>query len=302
MNILVTGGEGFIGKKLVNRLIKEGHNVTSLDKIESADIVADLSSENFFFDAINWGIDYIFHLAAQSGGYYSLKDPYTDGKWNCLGTINVVKLAQKLKVKKLIYVSSMAIYGNQELVSEEYSKHNPISFYGVSKFTGELYTKLIYEHNSIPYTIFRLFATYGSGQDLDNKHQGILSIYLDQALNKDIIETTGPKNRVRELVHVNDVIEALMLSFNPKTNNKTYNVSNPEYLTPEIIINGISKALNKSLKIKELDGYKGDQTYITSTTNKLQNLGWVPKINIEEGIKEFINNLQHEKHNSSYTS
>ena len=82
MNILVTGGEGFIGKKLVNRLIKEGHNVTSLDKIESADIVADLSNENFFFGAIDWDIDYIFHLAAQSGGYYSLKDPYIDGKWN----------------------------------------------------------------------------------------------------------------------------------------------------------------------------------------------------------------------------
>ena len=205
MNILVTGGEGFIGKKLVNRLIKEGHNVTSLDKTESADIVADLSKEDLFFDAIDWDIDYIFHLAAQSGGYYSLKNPYTDGKWNCLGTINVVKLAQKLKVKKLVYISSMAIYGNQELVSEEHSKHDPISFYGVSKFTGELYTKLINEHSNIPYTIFRLFATYGSGQDLKNKHQGILSIYLDQALNKDTIEITGSEDRVRELVHVDDV-------------------------------------------------------------------------------------------------
>ena len=292
MNILVTGGEGFIGKKLVNRLIKEGHNVTSLDKIESADIVADLSNENFFFGAIDWDIDYIFHLAAQSGGYYSLKDPYIDGKWNCLGTINIVKLAQKLKVKKLIYVSSMAVYGNEKLASSN-TKPNPISFYGVSKLTGELYTKLIYEHSNIPYTIFRLFATYGAGQDLNNKHQGILSIYLDQALNKDTIEITGPKDRVRELVHVDDVIEALILSFNSKTNNKTYNISNPEHLTPEIIINKISKALNKPLKIKEIDGYVGDQTHITSQKREigLSYLGWLPKINIKEGIKEFINNL-----------
>ena len=292
MNILVTGGEGFIGKKLVNKLEKEGHNVISLDKTESADIIADLSSENFFFEAIDWDIDYIFHLAAQSGGYYSLKDPYTDGKWNCLGTINVVKLAQKLKVKKLIYVSSMAIYGNEKL-SSSITKPNPISFYGVSKLTGELYTKLIYEHSGIPYTIFRLFATYGSGQDLENKHQGILSIYLDQALNKDTIEITGSKDRVRELVHVDDVIEALMLSFNLKTNNKIYNVSNPEHLTPEIIISKISQALNKPLKIKEIDGYKGDQTYITSQKREidLSYLGWLPKINIKEGIKEFINNL-----------
>lgn len=291
MNILVTGGEGFIGKKLVNRLIKEGHNVTSLDSKPTADIVVDLSKENFFFDAIDLDIDYIFHLAAQPGGYFSLKNPHIDGQWNCLGTINVVKLAQKLKVKKLVYISSMAIYGNQELASEEHSKYNPISFYGVSKLTGELYTKLIYEHSNIPYTIFRLFATYGSGQNLNNKHQGILSIYLDQALNKDTIEITGHKNRVRELVHVDDVIEALILSFNPNTNNNIYNVSNSESLTPKIIIEEISKALNKPLKIKELEGYEGDQTHITSTTHKLQNLGWVPKINIKEGIKEFINNL-----------
>ena len=290
MNILVTGGEGFIGKKLVNRLIKEKHNVISLDKTNSADIIADLSDENFNFDCVD-NIDYIFHLAAQPGGYFSLKNPYIDGKWNCLGTINVVKLAQKLKVKKLVYVSSMAVYGNQELVSENDSKQDPISFYGVSKFTGELYTKLIYEHSNIPYTIFRLFATYGSGQDLNNKHQGILSIYLDQALNKDTVEITGHKNRVRELVHVDDVIEALILSFNQKTNNEIYNVSNSEFLTPEIIINKISEALDKPLKIKEIDGYVGDQTHITSTTNKLQDLGWEPKINIKEGIEEFINNL-----------
>tara|TARA_R110001632_G_scaffold28223_2_gene75395 strand:- start:101 stop:982 length:882 start_codon:yes stop_codon:yes gene_type:complete len=293
MNILVTGGEGFIGKKLVSKLIQEGHNVTSLDFKPTADIIVDLSDENFDFNCVD-NIDYIFHLAAQPGGYFSLDNSYTDGKWNCLGTINVVKLAQKLKVKKLIYISSMAIYGNQESAGENLmgkNKPTPISFYGVSKFTGELYTKLIYEHSGIPYTIFRLFATYGSGQDLENKHQGILSIYLDQALNKDTIEITGHKDRVRELVHVNDVVEALMLSFNLKTNNNIYNVSNSERLTPKIIIKEISKALNKPLKIKELKGYEGDQTHITSTTHKLQNLGWTPKNNLKEGIKEFINNL-----------
>ncbi len=296
MNILVTGGEGFIGKKLVNKLTKEGHKVTSLDLKSTADIVADLSDENFDFNCIS-NIDYIFHLAAQPGGYFSLNNSYIDGKWNCLGTINVIKLAQKLKVKKLIYTSSMAIYGNQKLSSENLlGKNQPkaISFYGVSKFTGELYTKLIYEHSGIPYTIFRLFATYGSGQDLENEHQGILSIYLNQALNDKksaTIKITGNKNRVRELVHVDDVIEALMLSFDTKTDNNIYNVSNPEQLTPEIIINEISKALKKPLRIKELEGYKGDQTYITSKTHKLQNLGWTPKNDIKEGIKEFINNL-----------
>ena len=292
MRILITGGEGFIGKKLINKLKKEGHSVISLDKNKTADIVTDLSQKSFKINKKNIGnIDYIFHLAAQSGGYYSLENSYIDGKWNCLGTLNIVKLAQKLKVKKLIYISSMAIYGNQKLTSEDYTPPSPISFYGVSKFTGELYTKLIYKHSNIPYTIFRLFATYGSGQDLNNKHQGILSIYLDQALNKDTIEITGSKDRVRELIHVDDVIDALMLSFSPETNNEIYNVSNPEYLTPEIIINKIGKVLGKNLNIKEIKGYIGDQTYITSTIDKLKKLGWMPKNNIEKGIKEFVNNI-----------
>lgn len=291
MNVIVTGGEGFIGRKLVSKLKIHGYNVLSLDKSSTADIVTDLSSESDIISKTGIQADYIFHLAAQSGGYYSLKDPYTDCKWNCLGTINVIKLAQALKVKKLIYISSMAVYGNQKSVDEYASLANPISFYGVSKFTGELYTKLVYEHSNIPYTIFRLFATYGSGQDLNNKHQGILSIYLDQALNNNTVEITGNKDRVRELVHVNDVINALMLSFNKETDNKIYNVSNPEYLTPEIIINKISKVLDKPLSITELAGYAGDQTYITGKVDRLKNLGWYPKYNIEQGIREFVNNI-----------
>ena len=298
MNILITGGAGFIGKKLVDKLSKE-HTVYIIDKETNRDsninyFQLDISEENFVSTFISkssdLNIDHIYHIAAQPGGYYSLKDPYTDSKWNCLGTVNIVKLAEKLKVKKITYISSMAVYGNQANVNEN-DEISPISFYGVSKYAGELYTKLAFEHNEIPYTIFRLFATYGSGQDLNNKHQGILSIYLDQAISSDNIKITGSKHRVRELVHVDDVVDALILSLSKKTDNKTYNVSNSEYLTPEIIINNISKVLEKPLKIKEIKGYVGDQTHITSDTSKLNGLGWFPKNNLIKGIKEFLKNL-----------
>ena len=303
MRILITGGSGFIGKKLLNRLLKEGHIVYTIDKnkLNTDDspghFTLDISDKNFIeklnrlYHLPNLKIDHIYHVAAQSGGYYSLKDPYTDCKWNCLGTVNILKLAQKLKVKKITYISSMAVYGNESNTKEN-NKINPISFYGVSKYAGELYTKLAFEHSNIPYTIFRLFATYGSGQDLNNKHQGVLSIYLDQALNSNNIEITGSKHRVRELIHVNDVVDALVMSLDKKTNNKIFNVSNPESLTPNSIISKISKVLNKPLNIIERDGYVGDQTYITSDTSKLRSLGWFPKYNLIEGIKEFIKNIK----------
>ena len=185
----------------------------------------------------------------------------------------------------------MAVYGNQAHAEED-NKIDPISFYGVSKYTGELYTKLALKHSNIPYTIFRLFATYGSGQDLNNKHQGVLSIYLDQALNSNRVKITGSKHRVRELVHVNDVVDALVMSLNKNTDNQVFNVSNSEYLTPEIIIDKIGEAMKKYIGITEIDGYVGDQTYITSNMSKLSGLGWFPKYNLIEGIKEFLKNLK----------
>jgi UDP-glucose 4-epimerase len=293
MNILVTGGAGFIGKKLVNKLSKD-YTVFTIDKskIDSNNhFTLDISEPNFIDNIPKLKIDHIYHIAAQSGGYYSLKDPYIDCKWNCLGTVNIVKLAQKLNVKKITYISSMAVYGNQAHANED-SKVDPISFYGVSKYTGELYTKLALKHSNIPYTIFRLFATYGSGQDLNNKHQGVLSIYLDQALKSNNIKITGSKHRVRELVHVDDVVDALIMSLDKNTDNQTFNVSNSEYLTPEIIIDKIGEAMKKYIGIREIDGYIGDQTYITSNTSKLNGLGWFPKYNLIKGIKEFLKNLK----------
>lgn len=294
MRILVTGGAGFIGGKLIKVLKEKGHSVLCLDiKKPNQDIeyvIHDISSKEVL--NLDYGeIDFIFHIAAQSGGFFSLKNPYEDALWNSVGTMNMVKLAQKLNVKKFVYTSSMAVYGNMENSSED-DAPNPISFYGASKLSAEFYTKLIFEHSKIPYTIFRLFATYGAGQDLANKHQGILSIYLDMALKGDTISITGSKDRVRELIHVDDVVNAILLSLeNNATDNEIYNVTNNQRLTPEIIINKIGERLNKKLIIKEIDGYVGDQVLITGSNEKLKDLGWTTKYDLKLGIDEFIKSL-----------
>jgi UDP-glucose 4-epimerase len=294
MRILVTGGSGFIGGRLINELKAQKHNVIVLDKRKSNLDVEFINGDISNPEIVNYNygeVDFIFHIAAQSGGYFSLENPYLDVMWNSVGSMNVVKLAQKLKVKKLIYTSSMAVYGNKENATED-GEVNPISFYGASKLSAEYFVKLVKEHSNIPYTIFRLFATYGAGQDLSNKHQGILSIYLDQALNNDTVKITGAKDRVRELVHVNDVVKALMLSFKDSTNNEIYNVTCNERLTPEIIINKIGERLKKKLSIEEIDGYVGDQVLITGSNKKLKEIGWNTTFNLEEGINEFIKSLE----------
>lgn len=295
MRILVTGACGFIASRLISEL-QDQHEIISLDKKEAKHP----GIPHFQFDIsdpellnLDLGpIDLIYHTAAQSGGYYSLNNPYEDCLWNSVGTMNVVKLAQKLKVKKLVYTSSMAVYGDMENATEQ-DHPNPISFYGTSKLSGEYYVKLLNEHANIPYTIFRLFATYGAGQDLENKHQGILSIYLDQAINGDEVRITGATDRVRELVHVSDVVNALKLAAEGEVmNNEIYNVTYSERLSPGIIIEAIGERLGKDLNIKVIDGYVGDQVLITGSNEKLKAVGWEPKVDLNQGIEEFVNSLK----------
>ena len=244
------------------------------------------------FNDLDTDYDVVYHIAAQSGGFYSLKHPQDDCDWNCKATINLVDFCLKIKPKKVIFTSSMAVYGNADGVTEE-SETNPISFYGVSKLASENYIKLLKEHGNISYSIYRLFATYGSDQDLNNLHQGIVSIYISYALKNKEIPITGKKDRVRCLVHVNDVCSALTQSLsNSETDNQIFNVLNTEICTPESIVNNISNMMGEKIKIIEKDGYAGDQTYITGNNTKLQNTGWSPSLNLFQGIEEFYKNIR----------
>ncbi|WP_444909193.1 NAD-dependent epimerase/dehydratase family protein [Microbulbifer sp. TRSA005] len=299
MKVLITGGLGFIGYTFAKFLKLKKHDVHILDKKtptssqrnEFTCFSFDMSNKEKF-SLLGEKYDYIFHFAAQSGGYKSLLDPQEDCLYNCLATVNLIDYCKKTNIKKIILSSSMSVYGNNEFVTEE-TKENPISFYGVSKLASENYVKLLYEHNNIPYTIYRLFATYGAGQDMDNLHQGIVSIYLKYALDTGEVPITGKKDRVRSLVHVNDVCEAFYLSIsNEKTDSQTYNVLHEEPQTPEKIINQISKVLNKKVSIIEKKGYVGDQTHITGVNNKLKSIGWEPKFNLSLGVKHFYDNFE----------
>ncbi len=297
MKILITGGTGFIGKKLAH-LLKDRHEIHILDKKPDTDITHTFKtflfdmSQKHLFDELDTDYDIVFHIAAQSGGYYSLVNPQDDCDWNCKATVNVVDFCLSIKPKKVIFTSSMAVYGNASNVTEN-SETKPISFYGVSKLASENYIKLLKEHAGINYSIYRLFATYGSDQDINNLHQGIVSIYLSYALKNKQVPITGKKDRVRCLVHVNDVCSALEQSLtNPQTDNSTFNVLNEEVCTPESIVNTIADAMGEKVSIIEKDGYKGDQTFITGNNSKLKSTGWIPSLNLAEGVSEFYKKLK----------
>lgn len=303
--ILITGGAGFIGGVFSRFLLSCGYSVSIIDfpekkqKFESQngfDKIAfygfDLSDQ-IWIDKLPNDFDYVYHIAAQSGGYGSLINPQKDCLWNCLSTANVVEFCKKIKPQKLVYTSTMAVYGEGH-DKDEKSPLVPKSYYGVSKLSGEYYVSMLHRHCGVNYTIYRLFNTYGFGQDLSNMHQGMLSIYLAQALNGNAIEIKGSKHRTRDFVDVRDVCSALYMSLeNKNTDNDIFNVCNGMAYSVEEVINKISKSLKKNLEIKEVDPYLGDQFYSSGNCSKLKSLGWTPKYSIDDGINDFVEGIHH---------
>ena len=283
MNILITGGSGFIGSHLISKL-ELNHNIINIDLINGGDI-----TKYETFDKISQPIDVIYHLAAQPYGKGGELNPYLDLNTNTKGTLNVNLFAYKKNIKKIIYTSTMAVYGDNDNCIET-DIPNPLSNYAVSKLFGEYSIK---KHH-IPYTIFRLWNTYGPGQDLNNPHKGLVQAMCNQIVSSTDIKVTGSLDRYRDLIYIDDVIDALILGLDNNTNNEIYNVSTGKKTTINTLIQTIIKVINnnKQYNIKNIGGHKGDQFGCVGNSTKLQNLGWTPNTDIRIGLKNFLHYIK----------
>ena len=289
MNILVTGGSGFIGTKLVKKLKLLGHNVTTVDLKIGSDYVFDICKLENFNKLNNLKFDVIYHLAAQSYGIGSLENPHRDLEWNAIGTLNVCLYAQQKNIKKIIYTSTMAVYGNRDN-SKENDTLDPKSNYACSKLYGEHCVKRFSEYN-INHVIFRVFNTYGPGQDLSNQQKGIVNAFISQLKEGDNINVTGSLDRYRDLIYIDDVVDALICGLNIKLNNETFNIcSSKKTYVKELIDLIINVSKKKNITIKNIGSHPGDQIGTTGDNTKLKSFGWNPKIPLNKGIYKAYNN------------
>lgn len=288
MNILVTGAAGFIGTSLVKKLKLLGHNVISID-IQQSDYIVDITNFQSFSVLNKYKFDLIYHLAAQSYGRGSLENPHKDLDWNAVGTLNVCLYAQKQNIKKIIYTSTMAVYGDKNLANELDSL-DPKSNYACSKLYGEYCVKRFSEYN-INHVIFRVFNTYGPGQDLSNQQKGIVNAFISQLKQGDKINVTGSLDRYRDLIYIDDVINALVYGLNNELNNQIFNIcSSKKTYVKELIDLIINVANRKNITIKNIGSHAGDQIGTTGDNTKLKSFGWSPKMSLKEGIYETYNN------------
>ena len=159
----------------------------------------------------------------------------------------------------------------------------------MSKLSAEKYIKL-FSNRGIEYTIFRLFNVYGPGQDLENMKQGMLSIFVTQAIKNKKIDVTGSLERYRDFIYIDDIVNALTLAIEDKdrTLNEIFNVGCGIKTTVKDLIGSISTSLDIELPVNNIGGILGDQFGTYSNCNKLLSLGWEPKTSLKDGLPHTI--------------
>lgn len=301
--VLITGIAGFIGSKIAVKLLNQGYTIYGIDNFRTGyaqnipkDInfdECDISDPKSLEKLPYKDIDVVLHLAAQTSGELSHVHPEYDLLTNGFGTFNILQLSKKIRIRKFIYASSMNVYGhnNRNPVKESHIL-KPISYYGISKTTGEYYVKTFSNHFN--YTIFRMFNVFGPGQDMKNLSQGMLSIFLAYALENKEILVKGDLKRFRDFIYIDDVVNYWVDCINnTNTNNNIYNLGSGKKCTVDCLIKLIQDKTKHSNKVKVIDGTPNDQFGIYADITKLQNATNLEiTTTLEEGVSKLVNYLK----------
>ncbi len=296
--VLITGVAGFIGSQLADKFLREKFEVIGVDDLSTGKISnipngvhftkLDLSDHSQF-RLLPRHCDFILHLAGQSSGEVSFDNPISDLEKNCHSTLNLIKWGISSGVKKILYASSMSVYGDGfDNPVKESNECNPKSCYGVGKLASENYLK-VYQ-NELPFTILRMFNVYGPGQDMSNMRQGMLSIFLSQALSSGHITIKGSLDRYRDFIFIDDVVDIWYKStFNEFTRNKIMNVGSGKKILVRDLVHKIIQLL-PGTTYSTTDGTKGDQFGIYSDNFELINtFSKGHFIELNDGLAQFIN-------------
>lgn len=235
MRILVTGGAGFIGRHTCNCLLENGHEVIVVDNFSTGRpewvaggarvIEADITAPDLTDLTVRLQPDAVVHLAAQTSVSQSVSAPHEDAHTNIVGTVNVLRAAAAAGVRRLVFASSAAVYGEPEsLPLKEDARAEPLSPYGLSKQTGEAYIRMVTNAHGISYTILRFSNVYGPGQTADGE-AGVVAIFCDKAMRGEAPTIHGDGAQTRDFVYVGDVAEAVRLALESDRPADTFNVS-----------------------------------------------------------------------------
>ncbi|OGZ18351.1 MAG: hypothetical protein A2V72_01090 [Candidatus Nealsonbacteria bacterium RBG_13_37_56] len=293
MKILITGGAGFIGSNLVDRLIKDGHEVSVIDNLSTGKR-ENLNPKAIFheidicdFEKIKplfKDVDYVFHLAALPRVPVSVEDPIGTSQTNIMGTVNVYKAAADNKVKRIIFASSSSVYGDQEKfpLAEDMSPR-PISPYALQKLIGEQFGGLFTDLYEMPIISLRFFNIYGPRNDPESDYSLVIAKFLKQNSQGRSLTIFGDGEQTRGFCYIDDLLEALVktMASEKLKGGERINIANKNSYS----VNYLAKLISD--KVEYLPLRKGDVLHTKADISLAKELlGWEPKISFEEGVEK----------------
>jgi UDP-glucose 4-epimerase len=294
MRCLVTGGAGFIGSNLVDTLIEKGWPVTVIDNLSTGDL-NNINTRSKFYnvDIVDYkrieplfkGIDYVFHLAALPRIQPSFEDPILHENVNVVGTINCFQAARRHGVKKFVFSSSSACYGNPtQIPTTEQAAINCLSPYALQKYSAEQYCLILGQRFNLPVVILRYFNVYGprsfSPRNKFNAYSSVIGIFHNQKKSNRPLTITGNGEQSRDFVHVYDVAQANLCAIFDGPAGKIFNIGFGKTYT----INEIARMFSdRYIYIPER---KGEAMITLADIGKAKKeLNWQPTINLKKGLR-----------------
>lgn len=299
MKVLVTGGAGFIGSHVVDRLVEEGHNVVVVDNLSSGKRKnVNRSASLYKLDIQSGRLERVFrnerpnvviHLAAQISVRRSVEDPVFDAQVNVLGTMNVLQQAVRHGARKVVFSSSGgAIYGEQETYpAPESHATNPLSPYGISKLCGEHYLSYFQRISGIQVVSLRYANVYGPRQDPEGE-AGVIAIFIQKMLNNEQPIINGNGRQTRDFVFVDDVAEANLAAMGQDSYG-VYNVGTGAETSINELFRMLASLTCSGCKEVHGPAKSGEQMRSVIDPSKIrQELGWDPKVELTEGLKKTV--------------
>ena len=297
---VVTGGAGFIGSNLVNRLLKEGARVVVLDDF-STGVEASLPQGNPRLEVIRGsvtdfalvkdvlkGAGIVIHAAARNI-IASSKNPRDDFEVNIGGTLNVLLALGESGVRRMVYCSSASVYGNPRyLPINEDDQTDTLSPYAVSKLAGENYCKAFYESYRLSIAAVRYSNVYGTGQRPENPYCGVIAKFFQSAMSGEPLRVHGDGEQTRDFTYVEDVVNSTLIAATSlKAEGQVYNVATGRETTVNQLARIIIAVVGGSSQIEYVDRRDIDniRRRVLNIEKIRRELRWIPMVTLEEGLR-----------------